>query len=601
MLGRLLAIAISLFLLLGFVPDAPAQAPNAQLLCFNLEPPSNQKLSPGLNRGHAEGFWIRCQGVIDGQARDTADAESGGLNDGLYRSMFLLPTYSQRNNENGISDIAAGENGIRNLYGAGDVTPVPAGHPEDDGMTFLGAVSDTGACGAPVIGAPTFHEGASLFAGPSGGNQSVIGVIVPVDLTCPADAQRIDLSFAIRLAPDRLQKITGGLSTGRQQGFPGTTFGPPSPVSGAAGYFSGPGPLFVGYFVGDPTGIATVPIKVLEAEQEFSSISGHKFCDTDLDGNCAGEHLVDGVTIKVTMDTFAAADQIFFLTTGSPGLQLERQGNSVVTNPLPMAPGTGEYEMIIDCRVFPKSGTVLTIEEIPVPPAGFTDQTAPGDDADNSDRVTASGGVYTVELNCNEDRTDLNFGNVTIRPSDADPHTIGFWGASLIKSAINSSTEAHAQCGKEEAPGGNDLPVSDGMTTYNTPEEVAALIDAAADGCAAFDSTINAVGTDVEDLLCEGAGHLPPKQFDNPRGQLLGYLLNIQSGLLPEGTLVDLSCLGFPNGLVPAGDIAADACNDPDAFQAVLDAINNQTPGVDPYCLVEVTCPAAVLLAPTCP
>ena len=101
--------------------------------------------------------------------------------------------------------------------------------------------------------------------------------------------------------------------------------------------------------------------------------------------------------------------------------------------------------------------------------------------------------------------------------------------------------------------------------------------------------------------MCEAAGHLPPKQFDNPLGQLLGYLLNIESGLLSEGILVDLSCLGFPNGLVPAGDLASDACNDPNAFQALLDAINNQTPGEDPFCLVDVTCPAAVLLAPTCP
>ena len=109
------------------------------------------------------------------------------------------------------------------------------------------------------------------------------------------------------------------------------------------------------------------------------------------------------------------------------------------------------------------------------------------------------------------------------------------------------------------------------------------------------------MGTEVEDLLCEAAAHLPPKQFDNSLGQLLGYLLNIESGLLPEGTLVDLSCLGFPNGLESAGKIASDACDNPGAFQALLDAINNQTPGVDPYCLVEVTCPAAVLLAPTCP
>lgn len=584
-----LGIVTTLLLCLAWTPGAHAQGgPNAQLLCFNLFPVPNTGLSPGLNRGHPEGFWILCRGVIDGQARDVADGALGGANDGLYRSMFLLPTLSQKQNENGISDVAAGETATTDEYGADDVLPIPAGHPAAGAA--LGAEGDFGmnSCAVDVrVDQVDFHEGASLFAGAPGGNKSVIGVTVPVDIDCGpvTDNERIDLSFAIRLAPDDLKKIGGGLANGPQQGFPGTEAGV---ISGAAGYFSGPGPLFVGYFVGDPTGIATVPIRVLEAEgrDEFASISGKKFCDTDLDGSCSDEHLVDGVTIKVTLDTFLGPGQMFFLVTPSSKM-LERVGNNIVETTL-SDPGTGEYELFINCNVLPNGSTTVKVEEVPAPPAGFTDQTAP-----------PPPGFYEFTLSCNEDRGDLDFGNVKLVPSDGDPHTIGFWG-SLVKKALNTIP---ADCNGTQVPGSDVLPFS-GFPAANTPALVADLIEAAVAGCNEFSSLVGANDTET---LCNAAFFLPPGNDEpignvNAQAQLLALLLNIEADFISAATLVDKTCLGFSNGLVPVGEIAAAACADgPALFQALLDAINNQTPGVAPFCLLNATCPPLVLAALKCP
>ena len=133
---------------------------------------------------------------------------------------------------------------------------------------------------------------------------------------------RIDLFFAILLAPDGLKKITGTPPPNTEQPFPGTIFGRPS-VSGAGGFFPGPGPLYVGFFVGDPTGIATVPIRPDEADGDgevfFASIAGIKFCDLDLDGECSGEPLVNGTFITVDFDTRLGAQQVV-LQTGLDGL-----------------------------------------------------------------------------------------------------------------------------------------------------------------------------------------------------------------------------------------------------------------------------------------
>lgn len=603
---------------------------NYQVGCFTLEPPSNQRLSPGLNRGHAEGEWAFCQVAIDGAALVGAEAAVAGA--GTYGIDLIVPTYTnfQSKNANGIVDVA-----VAGSYGGGAASftdidghpfgdsDLPAGHPLIGDAHLLGAfangnLANTGTVTIPqppaALPLDSFETGPPLFSNP------VTGIRIPVRIDSfgvpAAGITRIDFFFAILFAADDLKRCKGNGG----QDFPCETSGNPS-ADGAAQWFSGPGPLWIGYRPQFTTGIATVPFKILDAdgqepEPAFASIHGIKFCDVNVDGSCSGEKLVNGTKITVEFDTrFNGVSSLrsVELYTGIPGqssVSVVRAGNDV---DFIFQPGKtdGTYWVDFDCSIFPgatgngvgASTTVTITESLGV----FDQQTAPVDDTDNSDGVTASGGVYTVQLTCNDDVGGLDFGNVVLDPAQGDPHTIGFWGASLIKSAINSDPAAHGLCGDNDAPGGNVLPVSDGVTTYTTSDQVATLIMSAAANCAAFDGSINAATVDTtEEKLCAAAGHLPPKQFDNPLGQLLGMLLNVEAGLVPDNALVDQACLGIgadPTP-VPLSNILADACLDPGAYQALLDAINNLDPvdGVLP-CVTVPTCPAdpAVIPGATCP
>ncbi len=370
-----------------------------------------------------------------------------------------------------------------------------------------------------------------------------------------------------------------------------------------------------------------MPIKTDESQggdvELFASIHGLKFCDLYLGGSCSEEPLVNGTTITVDFATKFENGQDdgmrqVMLSTGLDEMSMAsigKQGNDIDIFFSPGSAGPGEYWVDFDCAIVPGAtgngdGAMTTLMITETLAAAFDLQTAPADGMDDGMGVTtepaANGTIkYTVVLDCNEDKEGLDFGNITLDPAEGNPHTIGFWGANLIKSAINSDPAAHDQCGDDEAPGNNMLPVSDGMTTYYTPDQVATLIMDAAMDCAAFDATINDPDVDTtEEKLCEAAGHLPPKQFDNPLGQLLGALLNVESGLLPAGAFVNWQCLGIGNDPtpVPLSGILANACDSADlsAYQALLDAINNLDPadGFLGDCLTVPTCPTDTAIIP---
>ncbi|MEE8550160.1 MAG: hypothetical protein V3T08_02780 [Gemmatimonadota bacterium] len=646
-MSRSLISTLGLLFVVGLAFEAFAQGPNSQLLCFKLLPASNPGMSPGLNRGTAEGQWILCQAVIDGASLTVADEAEGIAGDGDYQAEIVFPTFTTRNDANGISDLA-----VAGIFGgeftdiagmafdSSDPAVVPAGHPALTTPQDLGAFGTGGTCTQavsvdspipPIKGGSGVGE-TTLF------NQAVWGVDVAIDMTCDPTVTRIDLFFAARLAPDGLKKIAG--TNGQTQDFPGkeSANGNGGP-DGAAQYFSGPGPLFTGFFVGDPTGVATVPIRVEDADGEepsavLSSIHGSKFCDADVSGGCSGEKLVNGTVVTVMFcDLLGGSEcdaaETVTLETGATGVEGDPSqpfsmatveirkthggpnGTLAVTLLIDtVSAGPGEYWLAFDriCEGNKSDGgqpLILTISET-LDTSVFDDQTAPLDDADNSDGKTAAGGVYTVELGCEADQEDLDFGNVAFVPAEGDPHTIGFWGASLIKSAINSFGPT-STCGDAEAPGQNVLPVNDGQTEYTSPAQVALLIDTSVpDDCAAFpeitgiDPSDPITAAQIDALVCAGAFQLPPKQFDNSEGQLLGFLLNVGSGLIPEGTLIDPICALDPEHLQQGGIddlfsaefLAALACANPAMFQPLLDAINNldESGGVVP-CLVVPTCP----------
>lgn len=641
--NNLLAACAAFLLLQGVTTIANAQIgdPNSQLLCYTV-PVNNPRFSPGLNRGAAEDEWIVCQAVINGSSFDVADEYASDPGDGLFDSFFVVPTYTANKPSNGISNIAfegtfGGAGTFTDTVGGnhGD-SELPAGHPAlttdicgtAASGCLLGAFGDgdPGNQATVTPGAREFLTGPSLFSG------GVTGVRIPVNIdftTAPED--RIDLFFAIRLARDGLKAITDQLSpANHQQDFPGTDDSPPGLVDGAGQWFSGPGPLWIGFYVGDPTGIATVPIKVLEGGTDDvasqSTVAGEKYCDADEDGSCSEEDLFDGTTVTVSfcLDPFGdeadnACDdpQSVTLVTGANCADPEtctKYSSATVTirkatsgpPPRPIgaevtpnagSAGAGEWELFFDrlCDGNNSDGggpLTLTIEE--TLDSIFNRQTAPQDDADDSDGVTAAGGVYTVLLGCSDESNEsniqlgLDFGNVLDVFGTGDPHTIGYWGANIIKAAINSDDGeggASGQCG-DQAPGNNVLP-KDG---YETPAEVADLIQGAVAECAAFDN----VPEDDSEALCYAANMLPPKHFENAPGQLLGVLLNIESGLLPEGFTVDLNCLLGTTGQDPVDldEIVEGACADPDAYHDILAALNELDPeGGVLTCLYDTVCP----------
>jgi hypothetical protein len=227
------------------------QAVKSQLRGYDLGPPFPAGFrDSGLVNGYAEGEWVPFVAVIDGRKLADADANQGAAGDGEYRVGIIVPTYSPRHDANGISDLA-----VVGTYGTGALTPIP--QPFDDRWLVdhgyspfvLGAYSDTGEIdAAPVIQGATQRTGPKRF----GGLVSSVSVSVRFKLAQPGT--HVELRFAVRLAPPSLVAIEPNGQT-----FPGTTAGT---AKGAADYFPGPGPIFVGYETGDPTGIATVPIRV---------------------------------------------------------------------------------------------------------------------------------------------------------------------------------------------------------------------------------------------------------------------------------------------------------------------------------------------------
>ncbi|HTM20142.1 MAG TPA: hypothetical protein VL172_06540, partial [Kofleriaceae bacterium] len=229
----------------------PGGGVKSQLRGYDLGPPFPAGLrDSGLVNGYAEGEWIPFVAVMDGRKLEDADAAAGDAGDGAYRATIILPTYSPRHDANGISDLQ-----VVGTYGLAPIAPIPSPFDDqwliDNGMDpfVLGAYPDAGATDlAPVISDIGQRSGPTRFGG------DVASAAVTVDFALDPAATHVELRFAVRLAPPSLQAIAPG-----GQGFPGTAAGT---ALGAADFFPGPGPLFVGYQVGDPTGIATVPIRV---------------------------------------------------------------------------------------------------------------------------------------------------------------------------------------------------------------------------------------------------------------------------------------------------------------------------------------------------
>lgn len=599
---------------------------NYQVGCFTLSPPGNQRLSPGLNNGHSEGELAFCNIVIDGNALDTAQAADGDPS--TYDIELIVPTWTNVNNANGITDVllegsyGGGANSMTDidgdLYGDDDL---PVGHPLIGDPHILGVFANGSLAnvGSSNAASPVFTTGPSEFSG------EVTGVVIPVEIGGfgGLDVNRIDFFFAIKFAEDGLRKCTGG--NGGSQDFPCELFPPPGgSVAGAASWFSGPGPLWLGYHVQNATGIATVPFKIRGVEEPqftLSSIDGVKYCDLDIDGSCSGENLVNGTEVTVWIcdldgnDTDCTDDDIaaVFTTgaTGVPGdpaqpysqavLEIAKQGQSFNTDLeiLPTATDGG-YALFVSrvCEGRRADGLgELTIQVAEAVDPIFDQQTAPdpGDTVGTFTAVDGTGSGLNVywsgTLACDGTVSGLDFGNVSLEPAEGNPHTIGFWGANLLKSAINSDPDASALC-PDQSPGSNTLPSNDGLNTYTTPEEVETLFKDATASCSAFDFT----GLNTEETLCAASAYLPPKQFDNPLGQLLGALLNAESGLLPEGVFVNQQCLGIGDDdtPVPLTDLLDGACSDPDAYQPLMAAINES--GSDEgihvlQCFVAPTCP----------
>ena len=242
------------------VQRAAGNGVRSQLRGYDLGPPFPAGFrDSGLINGYDEGEWIPFVAAIEGRKLESADANAGAAGDGVYRASIIAPTYSPRNLANGISDLA-----VTGTYGAGDITPIPSTFDDDwlvdNGYApfVLGAFADGGADEAPDIVSIRQRKGPTRFGG------DVSSVSVSVEFTAPAGSERVELRFAVRLAPPDLAPIGPP-----GQAFPGTQ---PGVSAGAAAFHPGPGPLFVGYEVGDPTGIATVPIKV-----------EHNDCDSDDD------------------------------------------------------------------------------------------------------------------------------------------------------------------------------------------------------------------------------------------------------------------------------------------------------------------------------
>lgn len=223
----------------------------SQLRGYDLGPPFPAGFrDSGLVNGYAEGEWIPFVAVISGSRLEVADGLAGDLGDGLYRAEIIVPTHSERHAANAISDLAT-----TGTYGEGAIAPIPDPFDDqwlrDNGYSpfVLGAYADTGDTDlAPQILAIAQRTGPTRFGG------NVSSARVPIEFSVATDATSVELQFAVRLALPDMAPITP-----EGQTFPGSE---PGGALGAADFFPGPGPIFVGYEVGHPTGVATVPIRV---------------------------------------------------------------------------------------------------------------------------------------------------------------------------------------------------------------------------------------------------------------------------------------------------------------------------------------------------
>jgi hypothetical protein len=174
-------------------------------------------MSPGLNRGTAEGEWNLCQAIIDGAALDEADAVDSTLGNNIFVVDWVVPNHTgfKSKKATGISNIAfegtfGGGNNFTNILGEMlDDTDIPAGHPlaaANGGVgielgTFANGDASPAGTGDVDVTSITFRPGPPLFSNPVTG----VDIAVELDFTGFGVIERIDVLFAIQFAPDGLK------------------------------------------------------------------------------------------------------------------------------------------------------------------------------------------------------------------------------------------------------------------------------------------------------------------------------------------------------------------------------------------------------------
>ncbi len=227
-----------------------ANVVKSQLRGYDLGPPFPAGFrDSGLVNGYAECEWVPFVAIMEGSKLEDADLLAGGAGDGQYGFEIILPNYSPKQGANGLQDLQ-----VTGTYGEGAITPIP--DPFDDNWLVdngyspfvLGAYADTGDVDlSPLIGDISQRSGPTRFGG------DLASSSIPMTFTAPAGAQNVEVRFAVKMACPDLQPIAPDGQT-----FPGYEAGT---ALGACDFHPGPGPIFVGYHVGKPTGIATVPIR----------------------------------------------------------------------------------------------------------------------------------------------------------------------------------------------------------------------------------------------------------------------------------------------------------------------------------------------------
>ena len=271
--------------------DSAELSVKSQLRGYDLGPPFPAGFrDSGLVNGYAENEWVPFVAVMEGSKLEDSDALVGGTGDGRYGASIIVPSYSAKHDANAIVDLK-----VSGTYGQGELIPIPdpfdAHWLADNGYQpfVLGAFADTGDSDlAPTLASIAQKTGPTRFGGQVG------SASIPIEFRAPAGATTVELRFAVRLARRGLDKVSPD-----GQAFPGTRDGS---ALGAADFFPGPGPIFVGYDVGEPTGIATVPIRVARHScQSDDECPPGRYCgDTGTcvepcvdDSNCADDEICE--------------------------------------------------------------------------------------------------------------------------------------------------------------------------------------------------------------------------------------------------------------------------------------------------------------------